>query len=181
MSDNVKTKQVAADAVTAQTAAKGEIAPVAPKTPARSRKSVPEVAAPVEKVVTEAVAAEAPKRGAKRTAPSKSAIPPKAPVRAEPAAKAKAEPVAAKPASKAGKVKKAAPPKVKLVRDSFTIPETDYALFASLKQRALSAGVEVKKSELLRAAMVLLATADDARFIEVVGSIERIKTGRPKK
>jgi hypothetical protein len=100
-------------------------------------------------------------------------------VRAEPAAKP--EPVAAKPAGKAGKVKKAAAPKVKLVRDSFKIPETDYALFASLKQRALSAGVEVKKSELLRAAMALLATADDARFIEVVGSIERIKTGRPKK
>lgn len=77
--------------------------------------------------------------------------------------------------------KKQAPAKPKLVRDSFTLPEADYALFASLKQRALKGGTEVKMSELLRAALAMLARADDAEFLNAVGQVERIKTGRPKK
>ena len=77
--------------------------------------------------------------------------------------------------------KKHTPAKPKLVRDSFTLPEADYALFASLKQRALTGGAEVKKSELLRAALAMLARADDAEFLKAVGQVERIKTGRPKK
>ena len=84
-------------------------------------------------------------------------------------------------ATKATKAKKHAPAKPKLVRDSVTLPENDYALFASLKQRALKSGAEVKKSELLRAGLAMLALADDAAFLEAVGRIERIKTGRPKK
>lgn len=82
---------------------------------------------------------------------------------------------------KAGKDKKLAPKKPKLVRDSFTIPEADYALFATLKQRALSAGVDVKKSEILRAALAVLAQLDDAELVKSIGLVERIKTGRPKK
>lgn len=84
-------------------------------------------------------------------------------------------------AEKASKVKKQAPKKPKLVRDSFTIPETDYALFASLKQRALAAGIDVKKGEILRAAVATLATLEDAELVKAIGLVERIKTGRPKK
>lgn len=176
MSENVQAKQAGADAVQTAAVAKIELAPAAP---ARSRKAAPRVAAPGKKAAAEAVMAEAPKRAARKPAAPKPAAAPKAPVKAEPAAKAEA--VATKPAGKAGKAKKVAPPQVKLVRDSFTIPEADYALFASLKQRALSAGVEMKKSELLRAALALLAATDDAQFIKVVGGVERIKTGRPNK
>jgi hypothetical protein len=68
-----------------------------------------------------------------------------------------------------------------MVRDSFTIPDTDYALFATLKQRALKAGVEAKKSEILRAAIATLAKLDDAELVKAMGLVERIKTGRPKK
>lgn len=82
---------------------------------------------------------------------------------------------------KVSKDKKPLQKKPKLVRDSFTIPENDYELFARLKQRALTAGVEVKKSELLRAGLAMLATLDDAEFIKAVGLVDRIKTGRPKK
>ena len=67
------------------------------------------------------------------------------------------------------------------MRDSFTIPEKEYAQFETLKQRALAAGVEVKKSELLRASVMLLAKLDDAELVKAIGLVERIQTGRPKK
>jgi hypothetical protein len=41
--------------------------------------------------------------------------------------------------------------KTKRVRDSFTIPKTEYAVLTALKDRALSLTRQVKKSELLRA------------------------------
>jgi hypothetical protein len=82
---------------------------------------------------------------------------------------------------KAAKVKKQPVKKPKLVRDSFTMPESDYALFASLKQRALAAGADVKKAELLRAGLATLAKLDDAELVKAIGLVERIKTGRPKK
>ena len=78
-------------------------------------------------------------------------------------------------------MKKQTPKKVKLIRDSFSIPETDYVLFATLKQRALAAGIDVKKSEVLRAALATLAKLDDAALVAAIGLVERIKTGRPKK
>lgn len=97
-------------------------------------------------------------------------------------------PAAAKPelaeapkTEKPAKAKKQAPKKPKLVRDSFTIPESDYVLFATLKQRALATGVEVKKGEVLRAALVMLAKLNDAELVKAIGLVERIKTGRPKK
>jgi len=71
--------------------------------------------------------------------------------------------------------------KAKLVRDSFTFPEPDYALFAQLKTRALSAGREVKKSELLRAGLASLASMTERSFLRAIDAVERIKTGRPSK
>lgn len=104
-------------------------------------------------------------------------------VAAKPAPKAVAEKAApaAPKAEKPAKVKKQTPKKVKLIRDSFSIPETDYVLFATLKQRALAAGIDVKKSEVLRAALATLAKLDDAALVAAIGLVERIKTGRPKK
>ena len=111
---------------------------------------------------------------------------------AKPVAKAKAKPEAkaaalaendvapAKPA-KVIKAKKVVVKKPKLVRDSFTFPENDYALLAILKQRALSAGHEIKKSELLRAGLSTLAAMPEASLIEALNGVERIKTGRPSK
>jgi hypothetical protein len=71
--------------------------------------------------------------------------------------------------------------KPKLVRDSFTFPENDYALIACLKLRALAAGSEFKKSEILRAGLAALQAMSDADLTKVLGSVERIKTGRPSK
>jgi hypothetical protein len=104
----------------------------------------------------------------------------KAPAKAAKKAAAESKVVAPK-VEKLAKVKKQPVKKPKLVRDSFTMPESDYALFASLKQRALAAGADVKKAELLRAGLALLAKLNDAELVKAIGLVERIKTGRPKK
>ncbi len=83
--------------------------------------------------------------------------------------------------SKAGMPAKPSLKKAKLVRDSFTFPQDDYALFASLKQRALKAGREVKKSELLRAGLATLTAMSDGDLLATLDGVERIKTGRPSK
>lgn len=82
---------------------------------------------------------------------------------------------------KSAKLKKKPADKPKMIRDSFSIPEPDYALFAQLKKRALDAGIEVKKSELLRAALKALQALDADGFAHMLASVERMKTGRPKK
>lgn len=73
------------------------------------------------------------------------------------------------------------PKKPKMVRDSFTMPQEDYATIASIKERCLKAGVSTKKSEVLRAALQRLAALSDASLVKAVNSLEKIKTGRPSK
>lgn len=87
---------------------------------------------------------------------------------------AKAEKPAKEP--KAPKAKKA-----KLVRDSFTMPEGEYAQLAELKKRLLAQGVVAKKSELLRAGVALLVALGDAELTAAMKKVEVIKTGRPAK
>jgi hypothetical protein len=94
--------------------------------------------------------------------------------------------VSAKPA--AGSAVKAAPKRVekkakrvKVVRDSFTMPQNEYQKIAEIKAACLKAKMHVKKSEVLRAGLQLLAELDSARLKLVLKSLEKIKTGRPKK
>ncbi|HLP98213.1 MAG TPA: hypothetical protein VK149_07190 [Sideroxyarcus sp.] len=87
---------------------------------------------------------------------------------------------AAKPEKKQKKEKKAAA-KVKVVRDSFTMPQADYDLIAEMKQKALKAGLHVKKSELLRAGLQVLSKSTAVQLKHAIASLEKIKTGRPKK
>lgn len=118
----------------------------------------------------------------------------------KPAAKAK---TAAKPAAKpepkkvvikAGTPRKVVPADVsdkapkavkskkqKMVRDSFTMPQDDYAHIAALKERCLKAGLSAKKSEVLRAALVCFSKLSDKDLIKVISDLEKIKTGRPSK
>ncbi len=74
------------------------------------------------------------------------------------------------------------PPKVRarLVRDGFTMPETDFALIATLKSRALEARREAKKSELLRAGLRALAALDSKALVATLNKLEPVKIGRPK-
>lgn len=85
-------------------------------------------------------------------------------------------------AKKAAKTEKPAKArKVKLVRDSYAMPETEYARIGELKKRLAALGNEVKKSELLRGGIAVLAALNDAELKAVMGRVERIKTGRPSK
>ena len=111
-------------------------------------------------------------------------------VNAAPARKA-AKPVSTDPAApviaktKAAKTEKSAksdkPKKVKMIRDSFTMPEVDYEQIAELKKKCLQAGVHVKKSELLRAGLLGLSKLSEAALLKAVDQVEKIKTGRPAK
>nr|WP_229481974.1 hypothetical protein [Massilia sp. JS1662] len=121
---------------------------------------------------------------AKKTAAVKKAAPAKA-------VRAKAAPTPAKVAQQAARAiaapvkstrTKAAPaPAVRphLVRDSFTMPEQEYAVLATVKQACLKAGFEVKKSELLRIGVALLGQLDTASLRAVLDSLPQLKTGRP--
>jgi polyhydroxyalkanoate synthesis regulator phasin len=91
----------------------------------------------------------------------------------------KQEASAAKKSAKPEKPPKAK--KIKLVRDSYAMPEAEYARIGELKKRLAALGAEVKKSELLRGGIALLAALNDAELKAVMGRVERIKTGRPSK
>jgi hypothetical protein len=69
----------------------------------------------------------------------------------------------------------------RLVRDGFTMPESDFALIALLKTRALGVRRVAKKSELLRAGLHALATLDAAALAAALDRLQPVKTGRPKK
>jgi len=71
--------------------------------------------------------------------------------------------------------------KVKLVRDSYAMPENEYAQIGELKKRLAAMSVDVKKSELLRAGIAVMAALKDAELKLVIARVERIKTGRPAK
>ena len=71
--------------------------------------------------------------------------------------------------------------KVKVVRDSFTMPQDEYAKIAEIKAICVKAKMHVKKSEVLRAGLKLLAGLDTTQLRRALGSLEKIKTGRPQK
>ena len=71
--------------------------------------------------------------------------------------------------------------KIKLVRDSYAMPENEYAQIGELKKRLATMSVDVKKSELLRAGVAVMAALNDAELKRVMARVERIKTGRPAK
>jgi len=138
--------------------------------------AAPATAAPAKTPRVAKPARKAPARPAKpataKPSPAPAAAP--APASVTPAAASAAE-------AKPGKAKK--PPKVRpvLVRDGFTMPESDFALIGTLKARALAGGRETKKSELLRAGLQALSAMDSATLRAALNALEPVKTGRPKK
>ena len=65
------------------------------------------------------------------------------------------------------------------MRDSFTIPKTEFAVLEELKQRAAQLARPVKKSELIRAGIKALAVLSNAAFLTALNQVPTIKTGRP--
>jgi hypothetical protein len=78
-------------------------------------------------------------------------------------------------------VKDAKGKKLKLIRDSFTMPEPEYELVALLKKRCIKNGFAAKKSEILRAAVIHFATQSDAAVMRALRALTVIKSGRPPK
>lgn len=137
-------------------------------------------AAPTSKIPVKAPrksASPAPKRK-----PVKAAADPLAPP-----AKAKTSPAKAPQTKVADKKKSAAPAKaakekkIKVVRDSFTLPKTELMQISEMKKRAMAMGVEVKKSELIRAGLLALTDMADTAFKKAMANVPTIKTGRPAK
>ncbi len=71
--------------------------------------------------------------------------------------------------------------KPKMVRDSFTIPKAEFAAIEQLKERSARSGRPAKKSEILRAGLLVLCALDDGSFLSAVRSVPAVKTGRPAK
>ena len=119
-------------------------------------------------------AKRAPSKAAKSPAKSPLKTAAKTPVKAKLSPQAK---TAVKTAVKPVKVEKAKKPK--MIRDSFTIPKTEYLVIEALKERAGKLSRSAKKSELLRAGVKALAAMSDAVFLAALAAVPTIKTGRP--
>lgn len=123
----------------------------------------------------------------KKTAPTKTtqtvkSVARKAPTPRKAAPVRKSAPAApAKPVSVVTEAKPSKTKKPKLVRDSFTIPKTEYTVLGELKLRAAKLAHPVKKSELLRAGIKALNGLSDAALLAALKAVPSIKTGRPKK
>ena len=143
----------------------------------------------VSKLVSKSVAKPATK--AVKKAVAKAVVTSSVPTVKKPVVKA--TPVSksvAKPASKAVKlvpvkpVVAAAPKekhkKPKLIRDSFTMPEAEYAVLGEVKKACIAAGIEVKKSQLLRVGLVLLKTTSVTTLKTMIEALPALKAGRPK-
>jgi hypothetical protein len=151
----------------ARTAAAKAAAKPAAKKPVAAKKAATK-AAPAKAPAVKKTVAPAKTVRAKATSPAKVA---------QQAARAIAAPVKTARTKAVPAAVPAARPH--LVRDSFTMPEQEYAVLGTVKQACLKAGFEVKKSELLRIGVALLGQLDMASLRAVLDSLPQLKTGRP--
>lgn len=70
--------------------------------------------------------------------------------------------------------------KEKVIRDTFSLPESEHSLLADLSDKALQLGIKTNKSELVRAGLKVLDGMSDAQLRKTLKAVEKIKTGRPK-
>lgn len=71
--------------------------------------------------------------------------------------------------------------KTKLIRDSFAFPETEYASLVAVKKACLKAGIEIKKTELIRIGIALVSNLTTAKIKSAKAKLTPISAGRPKK
>jgi hypothetical protein len=156
----------------------------APAKKAGAKKAVAKKAvakkAPAKKAVAKKAVA---KKALAKKAEAKKPLVEKATVKKAPAKK----PAAKKPAAKKpkGEAVEAAntqkPKKVKLVRDSFTMPGHEYQVLQDIKKAALKAGVELKKSDLLRIGVSMLKNFSVTQLDKARATLTKLRAGRPKK
>ena len=106
----------------------------------------------------------------------------KAPAKAKPVVATKKAPaVIATQVAVALTDKPSKPKKPKMVRDSFTIPKSEFTVLQELKERSNKLARPAKKTELLRAGIKALAALSDAEFLKAIEAVPSLKTGRPSK
>ena len=152
--------------------------PVTSAAQADPKSTSAQAAAPATRKAAPAKKATAPAKAAQKVQTVKPAAP-KPVVKAPVKPTAKEAPVVKKQAAAVAKPVK--DKKVKVVRDSFTIPKTELLQIGDMKKRALTLGVEIKKSELIRAGLSALSGMSDTAFKKAIASVPTIKTGRPAK
>jgi hypothetical protein len=138
------------------------------------------------KAATPSKTAASPKASKPAPSASKTAKPQAKPAKpvTQPAVKASVKPVSSTAKAEPAKSTPAKPvkeKKVKVVRDSFTLPKTEFLQITDMKKRAMALGIEVKKSELIRAGLQAISSMADAAFKKALGNVPTIKTGRPSK
>ena len=123
--------------------------------------------------LSKSAAATAAARRARTAAAAKKTAPQK---RIAPTPQVSAKPVTSpKPATATAEVVH-----VKVVRDGFTMPKGDYDTLKALKALCLQSGVDVKKSELLRAGILALAAMSAAELLGRMRALPAVKAGRKK-
>ncbi|MCP3654046.1 MULTISPECIES: hypothetical protein [Herbaspirillum] len=149
-----------------------------------TKKPVAKPAAPKPAAVKKPAVKPATRAAAKPAAAAAAPAAPKAEKKVEKVAKPEKadKPVKAEKVEKVEKVEKAPKAKkVKQVRDSFTMPENEYAVLAQVKKTCLKSGVEIKKSDLLRIGVSLIKNLKINELKDILGSLTPLKVGRPKK
>jgi len=148
------------------------------------RKASTQAAAPgkaVRKAPTKATTAASPAKAVRKTSTTKAATPAKPNSAVTAPESTPVKPKTAAPKAAASPAKPLKDKKVKVVRDSFTIPKTELLQIGESKKRALMLGIGIKKSELIRAGLQALTSMNDAAFKKALASVPTIKTGRPAK
>ena len=168
---------------------KPEITPPVPSQPVVKLK-VAAKKAPAKKAAAKKAVA---KKAVAKKAPAKKAVAKKAVAKKPLAKKAEAKkPVVEKATAKKAPAKKPKaeavetattqkPKKVKLVRDSFTMPGHEYQVLQDIKKAARKAGVELKKSDLLRIGVSMLKNFSVTQLDKARATLTKLRAGRPKK
>lgn len=132
-----------------------QVEPTEKKAPAVKKRSVAKKTSSVKKVTVKKAAKKSAKKTSKKTL------------------------VKSTKATKATKATKTV--KTKLIRDSFAIPEKEYAALVAVKKTCLKAGLEIKKTELIRIGIALVNDLTTAKIKTAQAKLTQISAGRPKK
>lgn len=68
----------------------------------------------------------------------------------------------------------------KVIRDAFTMQQSDMKTIKYIKQKCLQAGIEANKSLIVRAGIQKLSNMPINELREVINNLPKIKVGRPK-
>ena len=68
---------------------------------------------------------------------------------------------------------------IEIKRDSFTLPITDLELIQKIKKRCMLQGIDINKSEIVRAGIHALAKMDENELKKNADDIPKYRAGRP--